>query len=201
MRRPARRRFQPLRAIRPHPSAALRHSCQRHSRRRPAAGFGGAARGFGRARVGGFRSAEKGWAVTAVQVAGVGIGLLLLVLLIVLAVAVSRLRATVQGLRHDVEQLLGSAAPQNTANTPALVHSVPLPAAERSTTLTAPSLVVAVAGGPLVKLAAFLHALRRALDPPHRDHLRRVVRRELRARQRDRRAPGRPAPSAGTSAG
>jgi len=128
-------------------------------------------------------------------------GIAVVALCLALLVGVRRLRAQVEQMQRSVDRLCvdapPAAAPASAYAPPAAVPSPPAVPAEttpRQAPATAPptepsasSLVTAVLGGPLVKLAAFSYALRQALSVDNRRHLSRVVDQELRAARRRRR--------------
>jgi hypothetical protein len=116
--------------------------------------------------------------------------------------SVRRLRQQVEQMQEGMERLAAGVPvatpsptvarePTQTLAAPPAVPTVTTSAAAPTSTepfsTPSPTVVTAVLGGPLVKLAAFGYALRQALSVDNRRHLSRVVDQELRAARRRRR--------------
>ena len=122
-------------------------------------------------------------------------GQLLLTLLVLALVALSlvllgvvrRQSRALDAVHRSIERLADQTAQAQSRSEPA-VPLEPLPESARPESRTGqPSLVTALFGAPLVRLAALTFGLRQALGADHRRHISRVVDAELRAARRRRR--------------
>jgi len=124
--------------------------------------------------------------MTAGQVVLTLVALALAALSLALLVVVRRQSKTIESVRRSIERLADQSAKPATPSESAALEPLPV-ASPPAVTPALPSLVTALFGVPLIKLAALTFGLRRALDADHRRHISRVVDAELRAARRRRR--------------